>query len=123
MENSNLKQVFIVSENKEESFYLYSLLKQNENSNITIFDRAKKALKDENLSSCDLLITSLYMSNMNGFDLYSNLKKQNYTFPIVAITPLEPKSIKNSEPGFTEVIRKTDHYSINQKILENLIHD
>ena len=86
------KKILIVDDSSETRLYVSSILTDYD---IIEAVNGVEALKIIHSTKINLLITDYKMPEMDGFDLVSDIKKNNYDFPIIIITSL--KSIEKKK--------------------------
>lgn len=108
------KRILVADDDKNNRLFIELCFNKTEYE-VVITSDGKEALTKFLQGKFDLVITDLYMPNLNGIQLFKEIRKQNKKTPVIAFTGA---SFDDDDPeihdlGFTAFI----HKSITQEML------
>lgn len=112
MITDNSMKIMVVDDS-ESVRVLLSLILKNEGFNVTESENGKDALHKLNEVSVDMLITDLYMPEMNGIQLVEKLR----SIPKLKLIPVIMVSSENHEP----IINKAKEIGVDEWLMKPFI--
>ncbi len=108
-------RILVVEDDKNLRILMSAFLKQN-GYEVLIAEDGIKALEVLDASLVDLMICDIMMPNMDGYELTSDLRKANYTLPILFVTAKE--TFEDKKQGF---LVGADDYMVKPIDLEEML--
>jgi CheY-like chemotaxis protein len=81
-----MANILIVDDDEQYPVLLAKILRQNNYNVVIATSNGKEALRACELIKFDLIITDIYMPDMDGFELIMNLTNKGSKIPVIAIS-------------------------------------
>jgi two-component system OmpR family response regulator len=97
---STAKKILFVDDEEDITFLLYEGLKRN-GFDIYSFTDPKLALSNFRVNFYDILLIDIKMPEMDGFEFYQNIRKQDKIVKVCFLTALEKSYEELTRRGFS----------------------